>query len=64
MPLLVGLMMTGSLLAGPLMQLTSLISVFVIVLFAAWRSSRIVWDAPFDNQKTTARETDSCSYLA
>ncbi|WP_431809186.1 hypothetical protein [Brevibacillus agri] len=46
-PLLVGLMMLGSFVAGPLMQLTSLIYVFVIagavVLVAAWGSSRINW---------------------
>lgn len=68
MPLLVGLMMTGSFLAGPLMQATSLISVFVIagciVLFAAWRSSRVNWDATPVEQKTTARNTDSCKLQA
>lgn len=46
-PLLVGLMMLGSFVAGPLMQLTALIYVFVIagavVLVAAWGSSRINW---------------------
>lgn len=48
-PLMVGLMMVGSFVAGPLMQITSLITVFliasVIVLLAAWGCTRIKWDS-------------------
>ncbi|MGM0712331.1 MFS transporter [Brevibacillus parabrevis] len=66
-PLLVGLMMIGSFAAGPLMQMTSLISVFVIagaiVLVAAWGCSRIPWetasDAPALESKEAARSADS-----
>ncbi|ATF12740.1 MFS transporter [Brevibacillus brevis X23] len=48
-PLMVGLMMIGSFVAGPLMQMTSLITVFliasVILLLAAWGCTRIKWDS-------------------
>lgn len=48
-PLMVGLTMAGSFVAGPLMQMTSLITVFliasVIVLVSAWGCARIKWDA-------------------
>ncbi|MED1780221.1 MFS transporter [Brevibacillus fortis] len=48
-PLMVGLMMVGSFVAGPLMQMTSLITVFliasVILLLTAWGCTRIKWDS-------------------